>query len=143
MSYATKQDLIDRFGQAELVQLTDRTNRPASTVDEVVVDRALADAAAIADGYLGKVYALPLAETPPALVKHTADIARYYLHGKAADKDGPVSRAHDQAIAWLRDISRGLIQIDVGGAALPQPAGGTVRVSGSDRIFTADSMKGY
>ena len=29
--FATKQDLIDRFGQTELVQLTDRTNRPPLT----------------------------------------------------------------------------------------------------------------
>ncbi|KQQ85847.1 hypothetical protein ASF65_04740 [Aureimonas sp. Leaf324] len=91
MSYASLQDLIDRFGDRELIQLTDRTNRPASVIDQTVVGRALADADALIDGYVGKVHALPLAAVPPALVKTAADIARFYLHSKP-EKDGAVCR---------------------------------------------------
>jgi len=141
-AYATQQDLIDRFGATELVQLTDRANRPATTIDAVVVERALADATALIDGYVGKVYALPLAAVPQALTKAAADIARYYLHGKRADKDGEVERAYKEADRWLINISRGLVQLDVGGVPPAQPDGGTVRVVAPDRRFSRDSLRG-
>ncbi|HQS08723.1 MAG: hypothetical protein B7Y12_02160 [Rhizobiales bacterium 24-66-13] len=140
--YATVDDMVTRFGTTELAQLTDRVNKPASAVDAAVVTRALADADALIDGYIAKVYRLPLSQVPEILAKYAADIARYYLHGKAAEKDGPILRAYDQALTWLRDVSRGLVQIDVGGTAPEQPAGGTIQASGPDRLFTRDSLRG-
>jgi phage gp36-like protein len=143
MPYATKQDLIDRFGSAELVQLTDRTNRPPSTVDDLVVGRAVVDASALVDDYIGKVCSLPLNVVPPSMVKISADIARYYLHGKSADKDSAVTRAYADAVSWLKDVSRGLVKLDVGGAA-PAPApGSSGRVTGSEPVFTRDSLRGF
>src|SRR6185437_2202042 len=44
VTYCVLQDLIDRFGNELLVQLTDRSNIPATTIDETVVDRAIGDA---------------------------------------------------------------------------------------------------
>ncbi|TIX53018.1 MAG: DUF1320 domain-containing protein, partial [Mesorhizobium sp.] len=87
MTYAVRQDLVDRFGATELMQLTDRTNVPPSMIDDVVVGRALADADGVIDGYIGKQFKLPLSVVPPVLVKVASDLARYYLHGEAADKD--------------------------------------------------------
>ncbi|MBP0439438.1 gp436 family protein [Tianweitania sediminis] len=144
MTYATKQDLIDRFGSTELEQLTDRVNRPPSTIDDVTLERALTDASALADGYLRKVVALPLQDVPPVLVKKVADIARYYLHGKAADKEGPVLRAYNEAVSWLKDVARGLIELSgPAGGADPQPAGGgQIRTSAPNRTFTRDSLRG-
>lgn len=142
MGYASQQDLVDRFGAAELVQLTDKVNRPQTTTDPVPVERALADASALIDGYIGKVYSLPLSPVPAILAKVACDIARYYLHGKAADKDGPVERAYEEAVAWLKDVARGLVQMDVAGAEPPQSGGGAARVSGADRVFTRTSLRG-
>lgn len=142
MTYVTKQQLIDRFGERELIQLTDRTNKPATTIDDTVVTGAITDAQALADGYLGKVYALPLAVTPPVLTRISADIARYYLHGKSADKDGPVHRAYLEATSWLKDVSRGLVQIDADGVAPAAAGGGSIRAKPADRVFTRDSLKG-
>lgn len=144
MSYAQKSDLIERFGLRELVQLTDRTNVPPSTVDDVVVDRALGDAASMIDGYLGKVYALPLVAVPANLVKMTADVARYYLHGKAADKDGAVARAYGEAVAWLRDVAAGRVNLEDGAVAAPPPAPGTAgRVSSSKATLTRKTLGGF
>jgi phage gp36-like protein len=142
MPYATKQDLIDRFGETELKQLTDRTNVPPTTIDDTVVTRALDDATALADGYLGKKYALPLSVTPPVLTKLVADVARYYLHGKRAEKDGPVAIAYKEAVAWLRDVSNGLVQLDADGVAPSQAGGGSVKATAPGRVFTRDSLKG-
>lgn len=66
MNYATPQDLIDRFGERELVQLTDPD---LLAVNTAAVQRALDDAQAYLDGFVGRVYALPLAGcTKPAPV---------------------------------------------------------------------------
>jgi phage gp36-like protein len=140
VAYATKQDLIDRFGELELKQLTDRTNVPPSTVDDTVVERAISDATALADGYLGKAYALPLSVAPPVLTKIVCDAARYFLHGKSAEKDGAVARAHAEAVSWLKDVARGLVSIDAEGVQPAQAGGGTVKAKAGDRVFTRDSL---
>lgn len=143
MSYAVKQDLIDRFGEKELRELTDRVNRPPTTIDDTVVGRAVDDATALIDGYIGKKYSLPLVTVPDILVKTAADIARYYLHGKAADKDSPVTAAYNQAVAWLKDVAKGLVELDDGGE-IPEPAGGgAIKTSAPSRVFTRDSLKGF
>lgn len=141
MPYAAQQDLIDRFGSAELVQLTDKVNRPASTIDATPIDRALTDAAALIDGYVAKLYRLPLAVVPPVLTKNACDIARYYLHGKAAEKDDPVSRAYAEAIGWLKDVSKGVVTLEAEGVAAPQAGGGSVKASAPGRVFTRDSLR--
>ena len=141
MSYATKQDLIDRFGEMELKQLTDRVNTPPTTIDDTAVTRALDDATGLADSYLGKQYALPLSVTPDRLIKVVADVARYYLHGKRADKDSPIARAHDEALAWLKDVARGLVALDAEGVVPAQSGGGSVKAKPADRVFTRDSLR--
>lgn len=142
MTFATKQDLIDRFGSTELVQLTDRVNRPPTTIDDTVVAPALGDASALASGYVGKRYRLPLAEIPPALVKATADVARFYLHGNRAEKDGEVERGFKLALAWLKDISNGVAELDIEGVVPAQPAGGSVQMDAPERLFSRRSMRG-
>lgn len=142
MTYAVKQDLIDRFGETELKQLTDRTNRPPTTVDDIVVGRALDDATAMIDGYIAKKVALPLASVPAILVKVAADLARYFLHGKAADKDSPVTLAYNQAVAWLKDVSKGLVALDDGGETPAPAGGGSVKANPSSRIFRRGTLRG-
>ena len=45
MAYATLQDLISRFGQRELVEVTDQDNMPPSTIDQDRVQVALDESA--------------------------------------------------------------------------------------------------
>lgn len=142
MTYAVQQDLIDRFGATELIQLTDRTNMPPSTIDGVVVGRALADADGVIDGYIGKQFDLPLSVVPPVLTKVAADLARYYLHGEAADKDSIVSRNFATALSWLKDVSKGLVSIDDQGETPEQAGGGAIRANPSTRVFRRDTLKG-
>ncbi|MBI1246158.1 MAG: DUF1320 domain-containing protein [Alphaproteobacteria bacterium] len=143
MTYATQQDLVDRFGSEELVQLTDRTNTPATTIDTDVVADALADADALIDSYVGKSYALPLAIVPPILTRVAADIARFFLFGDRVEKDGAVDRANSAAIAWLKDVARGVVRIDDGSGGTPGAAGGgQIKTAAPDRVFSRDSLKG-
>ena len=55
MRYATQKDMIDRFGEEDLITLTDRADRakpPTGKIDAKVLNKALSDAADLIDGYL-------------------------------------------------------------------------------------------
>lgn len=143
MPYCTQQDLIDRFGSARLVQLTDKTNKPATTIDPVTVAKHIGDASSMIDGYVAKRHALPLVSVPAVLVKIGVDIAWYYLLGNAAGKDSPEAIAYRDAISWLESVSKGLVVLDDGGTAPLPSGGGQIQTSAPDRVFTRDSMAGF
>lgn len=143
MTYCVLQDLIDRFGNELLVQLTDRTNIPATTIDETVVDRAIGDAGALIDTYLAKRYTLPLADTPPVLTKFAADLARYFLTGDSAAKGTPVEAAYRDALDWLADVAEGTVVLAAGGETEAPAGGGQVEYAASCRVFTRDSLRRF
>lgn len=139
MPYATQQDLVDRFGYEQLAQLSDRD--AGTVVDATVVGRALADADAEIDGYLAALYALPLASTPPLVLRLACDIARYRLFGDRVTDQ--VRQLYTDAVRDLKSIASGAIKVD-GAAALPvSDAAVTVRVSAPARIFGADDLRAY
>lgn len=109
MSYVTLQGLIDRFGEAEILQVTDREG--AGVVDQSVAQRALDDADAEIDSYLGARYTLPLATVPGVLTGAAADIARYRLYDDVAPET--VESRYKQRIAWLRDVAAGRADLGV------------------------------
>ncbi|HJW81951.1 MAG TPA: DUF1320 domain-containing protein, partial [Acidiferrobacterales bacterium] len=107
MPYVTQQKLIDRFGETEMIQLTDRNN--AGTVDAAVLDQAIADAGAEIDGYLAGRYQLPLAVTPSILVLYAGDIARYRLYDDGATEE--VRKRYEDAIKFLRLAAEGKVRL--------------------------------
>lgn len=105
MPYATQSQLIERFGQPELIQLTDRDGSTGAIVTSVL-DAALLDASEEIDSYLRVVRALPLsAPVPDRLVRVAGDIARYHLYDDHAPED--VRTRYEDAIRWLRDVAAG------------------------------------
>jgi phage gp36-like protein len=98
MTYCTQTDLETRFGQREIIQLTDRAN--LGVVDAVVVNQAISDAAARIDAKLRNRYTLPF-ETPPAELEPIAcDIARFFLWG-----DGAPEIVKDRFAAATRELT--------------------------------------
>lgn len=141
MTYATQSDLVARFGLPELILLTDRADPPAGSIDATVVAAALADAEAVIDGYLAERYSLPLASVPAMLVGIACDLARFRLH--TAEATDAVKERNDQATGTLRDIARGLVTLQVAGAApVETPDAGPV-VAASERVFTAATLRGF
>ena len=100
-SIITRQDLIDRFGEGELVVLTDREGR--GVIDDEVLNRAIEDAEAETAAYI-QAARLVLPSPPKVLVIKVCDIARYYLHDNGETQ--VVLDRYKQAIAWLRDVVR-------------------------------------
>ena len=140
MSYATQADLVDRFGELELSQRTDRVN--GTNIDAVVLGRALADADAEIDAYLATRYCLPLASVPAVLTRLAADMARYQL---CADKvPDPVRLRYEDAVKLLRQIASGGVQLT--GAVLVAAEGGSgnaVAMRTPERMFGADRLASY
>ena len=138
MPYATKQALVDRFGQAELIQLTDRSHRPPTTIDDTVLAQAMADANDEVDASVGVRYSLPLAAAPPILVRCACDLARFVLYDVRATEEVR-NRAKD-ARAMLKAISTGAVTL---GLETPPPSLGAPETDGPDRIFDRDTLKDY
>jgi len=134
-AYATQQDLVDRFGNAEMLAIGDRDQD--QVIDVTVVTGALDDASALIDTYLGKRYDLPLAATPPALVPIAAALARHALY--AANPPEDVRAAHDDALRFLRDLAAGKAVLDIAGSE-PASAVGKALTSAPDRVFTSESL---
>lgn len=141
MTYATKQNMIDRFDAEELERLTDRDGTAGAIVDSVL-DRALVDADAKINSYLSGHYTLPLADTPDVLVRTAADLARFYLHKDGATDS--VQKAYDHAIGFLKDVAAGRARLgdqDTPGET-PASGSGPVFVAG-ERVFSDETLKGY
>ena len=130
MPYVTQQQLVDRFGEEELIQLTDRAN--VGAIDVAVLNQAIADAGAEIDGYLAGRYRLPLTTVPVILALYSGDITRYRLHDDGATDE--VRRRYEDAMKFLRLAADGKVML---GADEPAPAGGAQMESGG-RTFGRD-----
>ena len=140
MPYVTLAQLTARFGEAMLVALTDRGEFATGTVDTSVVDRALADADAMIDGYVARRYALPVATTQPLLVTIAGALTIYNLH--TSEPDPKIEADYKAAIAMLRDISSGIIALTAAGLEAPSTGGTGVQFTDRDRNMTQDNMTG-
>lgn len=138
MAYITRQNLIDRFGERRLTDLTDRDG--LGVIDEAVLDCAITDAGALIDGYLAGRYSLPLATVPSLLTRLAGDLVFYALHADTV----PDKVAADQAVAMklLGQIALGTVRLGVEGVTAPTEDA-QVAFEASERQFTRDSLKAF
>lgn len=108
--YATSAQMQARFGEAELISLTDRDGS-AGTIVASVLDVALHDATARINGYLAGRYTLPLAAVPEMIERLCCDIARYGLYDKGANEQ--VSKRFDDAVRFLEKVAAGTITLGI------------------------------
>lgn len=141
MPYTSIPALTDRFGEDVLISLTDRADLHTGVIDADVVNKAIANADAIIDGYAGVRYALPMAETPPLIATLAEDIAIYKL--SVYDVDVKIKDEYDAAIAMLKSISAGSVRLPIAGVETPGSGSSGARVTDRDRTFTESGMKGF
>lgn len=115
MSYATPADMIDAFGEREVIALTDRDN--LGYVDAVLLQDRLDKASAEMDAYLVKRYTVPLAVVPPLLTTYCCDIARYRLSGGEVAEVEAVRTRYKDAIRYFEGVRDG--KNDIGGGQAP------------------------
>ncbi|MGN7832659.1 gp436 family protein [Pseudoxanthomonas sp. 22568] len=109
MPYATQNDLVERFGETEVIQLSDRDN--TGTINVPVVAAKLADADAEIDAYLAKRFQLPLPTVPTVLKRVACDIARYHLYDDRATDD--VVRRYKAGLDFLTKVAADEVSIGV------------------------------
>ncbi len=110
MSYTTQQRLIERYGDRELIQLTDRYN--SGVLDSALLDAAIDAADRLIDGYIHPRHGLPLAQAmidASALPEQAAAIVRYGLYDDHAPEE--VVRRYRDALNWLRDVQAGRVTL--------------------------------
>ncbi len=141
MTYATLDQLKDRFGTGMLVHLTDREEVPSGMVDPAVVARALADTDAVIDGYLAARYQLPLGDTPALLADIAQIIAIWKLH--RFEPDPKIAKDYEGALRSLRDVATGTIRLAIAGVEPVGKGGSGAKFADRDRPFTAQNLKGF
>ena len=139
--YLTQQEMTERFGETELIQLTDRAIPPAGVVDAAVLTRALEDAGAEVDAYLQGRFALPLAAVPMVLKRIAADMARFRLYENRATEE--VRDRYKNALRDLERIRDGKINLGLDAAGEASPERGSVGLSAAPRTFSHDTLSDY
>lgn len=138
--YAAKSDMLERYEELELIQLTDNAEPYTGEIVDSILNNALNDASATIDLYLGGRYDLPLAQTPAALVDLCCTLAFYRLNRGRYTED--LRKDFDDTMRILEQISQGKIKLDQGGDE-PKSAAAIAEVDGPNRTFNRDSLKGF
>lgn len=140
MTYATEQDLIDRAGPAEILQVADR--HEAGAADPDAIAGALAEADRRIDAHLGVRFAIPLSTVPAIVTSWAVSIARYHLHRDGAPEH--VVRDYKDALRELERAGAGLIALPgVDGTRPDQSSEGATRGDGSPSVFGRENLEGW
>lgn len=141
MPYATQQNMIDRFGQQELIELTDRAAPRTDAIVAGVLDRALDDADAEINGHLGAKFTLPLSPVPNVLERIACDIARYYLYDERVTE--AVKDRYNNAVKFLKGVVSGEITIGVDADSLTPAVSGGPEYVAADPVFSRDKLDDF
>jgi len=119
MAYCTLTDLIARFGEQRLLELTDFDHADQIGVDRVTL--AIRDADALIESYVALRYAVPVTPAPPVLVGVACDLVLATLSGDNASE--AVRTARRDAVALLSAIATDRASLP---GAVAAPAGQTL-----------------
>lgn len=136
--YATKQDIIDRYGEDLLLRIADRDND--DTIDDTAVTKALADQADEIDVYLSARCDLPLTTVPGVLKRLNVDMAVYQLAGDEVQEHQ--QKRYENAVNLLIRISKGEVKLGLPEESQPEESE-TMAVDAADKLFGRDTLAQY
>lgn len=144
MAYCSESDILERFDEEELVELTN-DDPNAGGVDSTVIAKAIEDAEAEINGYCAKWYEIPLTPVPDLTKKLCIDIAIYNLFTRRTQFTVPesVRDKYENAIKLLTKVSRQEVLL---GADTVTPVASSGRggvFEADDRVFTRDDLEQY
>lgn len=130
--YVTADVMRERFGDQELIELTDNREPYINAINFDKLNAALSEANSEIDGYVQVRYKLPLQIIPPYLVAIGCHIARYHLCTMVVTENDPIKIRYNDAIKTLKAISKG--DVALGGSPAGESA--PIETSANNVIFT-------
>jgi len=138
MMYATVADLQAQLRANELTQLAD--DDADGTADQAVLDRAIADAQAEIDGYLGTRYTVPLATVPTLIRRLAVDLAIWNLYCRRDLMTDARKLQYESARKILKGLAEGTVTL---GLPPSQQASPPPSIVSGDRLFTRTRTRGF
>lgn len=142
MPYIVIDDMITKYGEEELIILSDKSVPPTGSYDSETIENAISDAQAEIDAYLSSRYALPLNEVPGILKRLACEIARYHLFGSALTEEA--EKKYANAIKFLEKVSSGKASLginEITGAAPTSESSADYFSNG--RVFDSKTLGDY
>lgn len=132
MPYCTQTDLIERFGENELLDLA--SDDTGLAIDTPVVEGAIADASGEIDGYVSAAgYTVPLSNVPRIITAYACDIARYRLSDDRATEQ--VTKRYNDAVKFLRSVAKGEVRLGIASSESAAGSAGSVMMDTGRRVF--------
>jgi len=139
--YGSVEALVERFGEVEVVRLSQIEDRETEEVNSAKVELALRDAGAVIDSYLRGRYCVPVVNAPQDLVRAACILARYDLAKSArSEPTEQMQRDVEAILKWLIDVKRGVAMLDA--PLLGNVAGSGAFVSDRPPVFTPENLRG-
>ncbi|ENA3448820.1 DUF1320 family protein [Yersinia enterocolitica] len=138
--YATRQNMVDAFGERECIALTDRNF--TGQIDDHVMVVKLTQASAEIDSYLAGRYPISWPDTSGILVGKCCDIARFLLCGAETQNTDEIRERYEDARRYFEKVAAGTITL----GKLPNgeviESTPRIRFSSAGRNFGRDSTNG-
>ncbi len=141
MPYLAAQDMIARFGESRLAELTTRDGM-VTGIDGVALQVAVDDAVSEVESYVSGLY--DVSNPPQVLTMHAAAIAWYRLLGDRAPSIEGAARNYEFALAFLKRARTG--EVSLGDETPSDTSPGRVqapKITGPTGTFTHDTLKGF
>ncbi len=138
MAYIDQAGLTEQWGEIEVTRSSDRDGDGVADVG--VVQKALDDASAEIDSYIGVVYKLPINPVPPVLATHCGAMAIYRLSLDGGAYTREKRQRYEDALRWLRDVAAGKASLD--GQVQPESKSGGVRYFTEPREYSRSKLGG-
>ena len=141
MAYATITAMQQRFGERDLIYLSERDDAPADVINTAIIEQAINDASDVINGYLAGRYELPLVTVPNLLEQFCCDIARY----KLGTNDVPehVETRNKDAIKFLMSVAKGELSIGVDALGQDAKVQDTATIQSAGSVFAREKTKGF
>jgi len=130
--YVTADAMRRKFGERELIQLTDTEVPYQDSINTDKLNAAMQEANSEIDAYIGSRYPLPLQTIPPFLMEIGCNLARYYAVTGDLGENDPIKSRYESSIKTLTKISKGELTLGSAPAGESKP----VQTSSNNVMFT-------
>ena len=129
--YATVEAMKLKFGERELIQLTETEPPYLGEINMDKLNSAMNEANSEIDAYVGSRYPLPLQVIPPFLTEIGCNLARYYAVTGDLSENDPIKNRYESSIKTLTKISKGELTLGSSPAGESKP----VQTSSNNVVF--------